>query len=100
MHDPIAERNLSYRAAGSDLDEPVVVRMGRSLPSSTHAPLFEVEFEIDGPGDHQYSSKVYGTDGMQAVGLALSLRNGLIDAVRRDGSVKWDGSEMAARLPT
>lgn len=99
MREPFAERKLIYRATGSDIDEPLAVRFGRPLPSQTHPALLECEFEIEGPGDHYYAAKVFGSDGMQTIAFAISVLNGLIDAVRRDGSVTWDGSELAARLP-
>jgi hypothetical protein len=99
MRDPIAERRLTFRATGSEVEQSVTVRIGRPRPSQGDAS-FEIDYEIQGPGEHQHSSKIAGADSMQTLTDVFIVLNGLLDSVRREGTLTWEGSVGATRFPT
>jgi hypothetical protein len=90
---------MTFRATGSEVDEDVTVRIGRPHPSDGDES-FEIEFEIEGPGNHGHKSKIAGVDGMQALTMVFAVLNALLDSLRREGQLTWEGSIGATRFPT
>jgi hypothetical protein len=88
----IAERELTFRADGSDADEVVIVRLGRPHVGK-HAPLYTTEYEIVGPGEDRYAFHAAGADSMQALGLVFVALWAHLDRLKRGGKLTWLGSE-------
>lgn len=99
MQDPIAETRLTYRAGGKGADQPVFVRVGRPAIADAAAPLWAVEYEIDGPGDAHYVDRAYGADAMQALGLVFYPIRQYIEAFWRDGVLMWEDANVGLRFP-
>ena len=91
MDDVIAERELTYRERGTDVDDTVIVRLGRPR-GAEHAPAYTIPFEIVGPEGYVISKYVVGEDSMQALSLVYGVVHALLDAIKRDGELTWLGS--------
>ena len=92
MNDVIAERELTFRADGSDVDQQVTLRIGRPHLGA-HAPMWTVEYEIDGPGDDRYAFFAAGADSLQAHGLVFVALWAHLDRTKRGGKLTWNGGE-------
>ncbi|WP_437675557.1 DUF6968 family protein [Sorangium sp. So ce131] len=92
MDDVVAERELAFRENGSDLDQTVVVRLGRPYLGA-HAPNYTIGYEMQGPGDDRYRSFAAGVDSMQAMVLVLVAVNAHLERLKQGGRLSWLGAE-------
>ncbi|WP_129347543.1 DUF6968 family protein [Sorangium cellulosum] len=92
MDDVIAERELTFQAAGSDMEERVMVRLGRPRVEA-HRPLYTLRYEIIGPAGRQVNHFACGEDSMQALSLVFIAINARLDHIKRLGRLTWLGSE-------
>ncbi|WP_159398023.1 DUF6968 family protein [Sorangium cellulosum] len=92
MEDIVAERELVFRESGSELDQPVVVRLGRPHLGE-HAPNYTIYYEIQGPGDALYTYFAAGVDSMQALVLVFVAVNAHLDRLKQGGRLSWLDAE-------